>query len=308
MKNIYLFILGAIFSMGCTETETFTTNITNPSADATTDITGKSTQADADYWYHNKAEITSYKLSQARYGELHEGTAVFVFVTEPFSPSSNTKADSKRPDNVPVLKLNQTRKFTTGVYPYSIMTSTFFPFKQGDHSIKVSSSSQEWCGHTFMELQNKKSDFMVKLDSYFEGTSFPSTKMKKALLEDDIWSMIKIRNQNLPTGKLMMYPAMAYSRLAHIDYKPYNCEASIIPGDNYNTYKLDFPELERTISITYLAGGIHEISGWTETYFDGFGSDRKVLTTKGEKMKTINCAYWNKNRLSDANLRKELNL
>ncbi|MGB2691994.1 MAG: septum formation inhibitor Maf, partial [Thermodesulfobacteriota bacterium] len=37
------------------------------------------------YWYDGKAEITSYKLEQARYGELHEGYAVMVFVTEDFS-------------------------------------------------------------------------------------------------------------------------------------------------------------------------------------------------------------------------------
>ncbi len=35
-----------------------------------------------DYWYDGKAEITSYKLEQARYGELHEGYVVLVFVTE----------------------------------------------------------------------------------------------------------------------------------------------------------------------------------------------------------------------------------
>ena len=39
----------------------------------------------AKYWYKGKAEITSYKLQQARYGEMYEGTAVTIFVTEDFS-------------------------------------------------------------------------------------------------------------------------------------------------------------------------------------------------------------------------------
>lgn len=308
MKHIYLFAVGVLLITSCNSNNSITNKLTNPSSSSSESVTGSSTQEDADYWYHNKAEITSYKLTQARYGELHEGTAVFVFVTEPFSPSSNSKADTKHSDNVSVLKLNQTRKFTTGIYPYSIMTSTFFPFKQGDHSLKISSSCQEWCGHNYMELQNKKRNFKVKLDSYFEGESFSNTEMDKAFLEDDIWSMIKIRNKNLPTGKLKMYPPMSYARLAHIKYKSYGCEVSILPGDNYNTYRLHYPELDRTVTVNYLNRGTFEIRGWTETYYDGFGSDRKILTTIGEKMKTINSAYWNKHHLADSTMRKELNL
>ena len=110
-----------------------------------------------DYWYAGDAEITSYTLSQDRYGEIHDGQAVLVFVTEPFSPSANTKAD--RPDNksVSVLKLNYTKKFNTGVYPYSMMNSTFFPIDNGQHSMKISSSSQEWCGHTYCLLYTSPS-------------------------------------------------------------------------------------------------------------------------------------------------------
>jgi len=39
------------------------------------------------YWYQGKAELTSYTLEQARYGEVHPGEAVLVFVTEDFSKS-----------------------------------------------------------------------------------------------------------------------------------------------------------------------------------------------------------------------------
>ena len=39
------------------------------------------------YWYAGEAELNSYTLSQARYGENHEGEAVLIFVTEDFSKS-----------------------------------------------------------------------------------------------------------------------------------------------------------------------------------------------------------------------------
>jgi len=33
-----------------------------------------------DYWYTGEAELTSYELKQSRYGEIHEGHAVLIFV------------------------------------------------------------------------------------------------------------------------------------------------------------------------------------------------------------------------------------
>lgn len=44
------------------------------------------------YWYSNEAEITSYKLEQARYGEMRDGTAVLIYVTEPFFAGRTSKS------------------------------------------------------------------------------------------------------------------------------------------------------------------------------------------------------------------------
>ena len=43
------------------------------------------------YWYGGEAEITSYELEQVRYGEVHKGTSVLIFVTEPFSKKKQVK-------------------------------------------------------------------------------------------------------------------------------------------------------------------------------------------------------------------------
>ena len=69
------------------------------------------------YWYTGEAEITSYQLEQARYGEIREGKAVLIFVTENFLPQIQVKADEENPSNISVLKLNATKKFNTGIYP-----------------------------------------------------------------------------------------------------------------------------------------------------------------------------------------------
>ena len=48
------------------------------------------------YWYQGKAEVASYKLEQARYGEMRDGHAVLVFVTEDFSKSKQVKLDNSQ--------------------------------------------------------------------------------------------------------------------------------------------------------------------------------------------------------------------
>lgn len=78
------------------------------------------------YWYAGKAEISSYNVTQERYGEIRQAEQVNIFVTEDFSASKQVKLDNPAGgDPVPVLKLNSIRRFHTGIYDYSIMQSSF---------------------------------------------------------------------------------------------------------------------------------------------------------------------------------------
>ncbi len=263
------------------------------------------------YWYAGGAEITSYKLTQARYGELHEGKAVLVFVTEPFSKSSWTKADNPTDQDVPVMKLNFTKKFNTGVYPYSMMTSTFLPVdkKHGESSIKISSSSQEWCGHTFMEMKNKPgAKYDLSLNSYFEGESFTS-EVEKLPLEDDIWTMIRTRPADLPVGKVKMIPSFFYLRLGHQKAQGYDCQITIeIVDQSTQKYILNYPDLDRTLKIEHKRGFPYEIVSWEETYVSGWGKDKKKLTTKAKRINTIMSDYWNRHGNADSKLRERLGI
>ncbi|MCA9563537.1 MAG: hypothetical protein KC561_08610, partial [Myxococcales bacterium] len=76
------------------------------------------------YWYQGLAELNRYSLQQSRYGEIHEGEAVLIFVTEDFDTELQVKWDHGNRDNVvSVLKTNAYRRFYTGLYPYTMMTS-----------------------------------------------------------------------------------------------------------------------------------------------------------------------------------------
>jgi hypothetical protein len=257
------------------------------------------------YWYNGDAEITSYRLVQARYGELREGEAVMIFVTEHFSKRSFTKSDVVKGNDVPVLKLNFTKNFETGIYPYSMMNSSFFPVSNGKHSLKVSSSSQEWCGHTYMELLNK-GNFELNIHSYFQGEGLNKKSVKRAYIEDDLWSIIRLNPGQLPLGNLEMYPSFFYLRMIHKDAIPYKCTASIKTMGQSTIYTVAYPQLERSLSIEYEAKFPYKILRWEETYPDG--KDRKILTTKGEMLKQIKSDYWTKNKSQFSYLRDTLEL
>ncbi len=260
-----------------------------------------------EYWYAGKAELSSYKLSQARYGQLREGKAVLVYVTEPFLKDKQVKADKAGKHNVGVLKLNSTKNFLTGVYPYSIMNSTFYPIHNQQHAIKVSSSIQEWCGHVYTQLNNK-SQFEVQSYSYFESEGDQKFSLEKQVLENELWTKIRIDPNTLPQGNFKSIPALEYVRFRHVALKAYAANASISTKNGVSSYILHYPELERNLTIDFNTTFPYEILGWQETFKSGFGSKAKQMTTTAKRINTIKSAYWGKNSNSDVHLRDSLGI
>lgn len=127
------------------------------------------------HWGDGKAEISSYRVVQPRYGEHREGYGVMIFVTEDMNRNTMIKVESPTPkeERLYVLKLNNVLKFTTGIYDYSVMTSVFSAVEgyKGNapfELVKVNLSSQEWCGHVFDEARVVAGQIKGELNSYFE--------------------------------------------------------------------------------------------------------------------------------------------
>src|SRR5688500_17628261 len=149
------------------------------------------------FWGDSKAEIAGYELTFPRYGQLRKGTAVTIFVTEPFSNSPRVKADpGKHPpaDEFPVMKLNLAEDFPTGIYDYNLMTSVFVALRPVNHlpagtPTKVSCSAQEWCGHAYHHLLIDEKQIRSARHSYFDGEADANETMENrrdALYEDAI--------------------------------------------------------------------------------------------------------------------------
>lgn len=267
------------------------------------------------YWYSGSAEITTYRLEQARYGEVHKGYAVLIFVTEDFSKNKQVKLDNpsaNKDDAVKVLKLNQVRKFNTGIYRYSVMESVFTPVnsKNNPDTLKLTSSMQEWCGHVFSQLNLNDDNYDLELFSYFESEGDKKYQIKKTFLEDEIFTRIRLNPLGLPTGNITILPGLIVSRLKHEDVKPVKAIATLkdVPETNEMIYSLSFPDTERKLSITFEKNFPYEIVSWEETYRSGFGADSKKLTTKAVRDKSVMLDYWNKNSTFDEVLREKMGL
>lgn len=185
--------------------------------------TARAEDAFESHWRDGQAEIDGYRLVVSRYGQERVGTAVMIFVTEPFNAVKRVKED--RPphnsrDTVDVLKLNLVRDFQTGIYDYNTMASVFV--RASDFvPLKVSFSSAEWCGHVYAEMIFREKQIRGMNVSYFEDESGPIDlpRPRGGITEDELFIALRgLRGDFLPAGESRTapyLPGLFFARLSH---------------------------------------------------------------------------------------------
>ena len=172
---------------------------------------------------------------------------------------------------------------------------TFYPVANNQHALKVSASVQEWCGHVYTQLNNRE-QFQVTSHSYFQGEADQNFNLEKNILENQIWTQLRIDPNSLPVGNIKIIPSLEYTRLNHKPLKAYNAFAENKPGQ----YTLNIKDLDRQLTIKYNPSFPYTIQSWEET--------QNGNTTKATKIKTLQSDYWNKKSNSDLELRQTLGL
>ena len=277
----------------------------------------KNNVATNSYWSQGKAEVNVYEVSQNRYQENHPGQLVSVFVTEDFLTDKQVKNERYINKNSTwTIKNIQLKKFTTGIYDYSLFSAVFTPIDRNKipKSLKVSASSQEWCGTMYTQFNLiLDTDYKVEHRSYFESEGDRVTRIKKSYLEDEVFTVLRMNPLLLPVGTVQLIPPANYIQLKHLQIKSYKAITSLIPydkkeisGSNLMQYKIVYPELNRSIHIVFENKAPYKIMGWFEKFPSSF--DGKPRTTsiilKTQKM----LPYWRQNSLKDKYLREELGL
>jgi len=286
--NILLLLFAIFLVQSCTKSEE-KNSISNTEREISEDFKS--------YWFQGTAEITSYTLEQERYGEMRDGSAVLIFVTEDFHPDTQVKANKKNDLTIPILKLNSTKNFLTGIYPYSIMTSTFMPIFEETHAIKISTSIQEWCGQTYAQLNNRKK-FEITSHSYFDNEADQNFTLEKTWLEEEFWTLLRIDPTALPIGEISVIPSLEYAKLRHKNMKAEQANATLTEEESLINYTISYIDTERTLSIWFQNEAPYTIEKWEEKIGE--------FTTKATKLNQIQSAYWSKNKKNDELLRETL--
>jgi len=266
-----------------------------------------------DYWYQGEAEISRYKLEQNRYDALHPGEVLLIFVTEDFRTDKQVKDEgSNAKASVSVLKNIRHRTFTTGLYEYHLMSTVFTPVEgQETKTMKVSASTLDWCGQTYMQLNLNESEYEVHQFSYFEQEGDRDYELPAVVLEDELWNRIRIDPESLPTGTFQVLPAATFSRLKHVPFRPVKAEGTLqtytgdqFTGEELRVYKLRMPAVQRQLEIVFEGKKPHRIEGWTDRFPSAF--DGKVRSTVARRTHTVKNAYWEKNAPADRQMRAQL--
>ncbi|RME91677.1 MAG: septum formation inhibitor Maf [Candidatus Hydrogenedentota bacterium] len=267
------------------------------------------------YWFSGKGELSKFDLIQARYGYFHKGHAIMVFVTESFLPDKQVKDDwDPTPGSIPVLKQNFQRRFVTGIYDYSLMTSNFLSLKSR-HLLKTTFTEQDWCGHVFSQANFRDNEWKIQVRSYFEDESDQDYTLPDTLTEEELMLKIRINPNSIPLGKQNVIPTFTYTRLRHRKTKAYAANVTMskfqekgFPGKNLMALTVKYHKLQRTYQIIFEKEFPHLIAGWKERYVSGFDEHKKMMTTVAKRTHLYIGPYWNKHTPKDVPLRQKLGL
>lgn len=254
------------------------------------------------YWYQGVAELTRYRLEQGRYGEVHEGEAVLIFVTEDFLPGPQLKHEiGPRPeDALSVLKLNAHRQFFTGIYPYTTLTSTFSP-ADGAPTLKVTTSVIEWCGVAYAQLNRRDGALQAELHSYFQAEGDERRSIDDVELEDGLFARLRRDPNAITVGPTRLVPAMHYLRFAHRELAAYDAELSFEDDTDTRTLVVRYPALGRELRVRVARAFPYVIESWEER-------DARGPTTRATRTHAILTDYWAHHGASDGAYREALGL
>ena len=262
--------------------------------------------ADGNYWFQGKAEIARYSVEQERYGEMRTAQQIMVFVTEDFSAAKQVKLDDPAAagaDRVPVLKVNLLRRFVTGIYDYSLMLSVFTPFdqQQPKPSLKVTTTVQDWCGHVFSQFNRTDSSFLAQTFSYFETEGDQKEEVKADMLEDEVWTLLRLNPAVFADRKATVVPSSIFLRLRHKKLAAENARCIVANEGSTSTLHLKFEKTDRQLDIHFETAFPHRILGWQETV------DQK-LVSRGKLENISMQQYWSEHDNQHEPLRKQIGL
>jgi len=179
-------------------------------------------------WNDGKAEVATYSAERIIYGKIRSFDYTYILVKETFNKEFNVKTDNyERNDLFEVMKMNQICRIPTKKYPYHFLTSCFFKRYDAFRLHKLSSSSQEWCGNTYKQVDDHGKDYHLKYHSYWDGES-----SGKKILDGGVWYedqlFFTLRTLKFKEGLEFQYPVVESQKSSKVlPIKVYNANVRV---------------------------------------------------------------------------------
>ncbi len=268
-----------------------------------------------EWWGDGRAELSGYRLTLGRYGEPREAELALIYVTEPHDRRTWIKDDDvQSPHRVEMLKLISSVKFLTGIYPYSVMTSTFAPVdryrEQAFSPVRIAHSVQEWCGSYSQTLWPGPEGFRSLRLSYFahEGERVREVDAQGELVYEDAL-LIQLRELDGAFAgggdwEGLLVPELWRFRTRHAGTDPVPAhiqreeavrEDPVLGEVPVTRFTLSTDDYMRTFDVEREEP--RRVLGWTTS----LGDEASLLATE-------RLDYWRLNRLGDEAYREALGL
>ena len=137
-------------------------------------------------WEQGTAEVAKYQAQRVIYQKPRDFEYTFILVKETFNEEFNAKTDDYgRDDLFDVMKVNKFARIPTDNYPYHYMTSVFFKREQPSTVHKLTNSSQEWCGTTAKNFQDRGKEYEFGYISYWDGQGVGEMDVEGGIMFED---------------------------------------------------------------------------------------------------------------------------
>ena len=122
--------------------------------------------SDLTIWDEGLSEMSYYDATDTVYGSQRHYTRVHLFNRQWMDPVTGVKTEPTSPGAVPAFKFLMAEQIPTENYNYRYLATLFLRLSDLT-PLKMTSSSQEWCGQTFKHLRWTEDRLDVQSFSYF---------------------------------------------------------------------------------------------------------------------------------------------
>lgn len=250
-------------------------------------------------WDDGQAELAHYQGTRVIYGQARPHDQTLITVKEDFNRAFYVKADWPYGEKsvFPVLKQNQVATIPTPNYPYHYMASVFFDrakLEQG--ALKVTVSSQEWCGITTKEFALYSKVPTLTYMSYWDGQGTGSKPLdvprSGVFFEEEL--PLLVRTLKFSEGATASFMLMENQTTSNVQLEPKATDAVLtvnkpaealslplgqIPAEEYWTITIKTAEKPMTFQVA---------NNYPNTLFAYDLGDKRQYTLKEQERRD----YW----------------